>query len=214
MQAIAGDDRGAWRGDVGFFAPGMPMASDTGMEAITGPRDVARAKRETAAAGYAGQKVVVMSPTDDPRIAALANVASDMLRRCGLVVDQQDMGWGTVIRRPASEALPDKGGWSVFFTTLTGLDTSDPASNLALRGNGDAGWFGWPTAPKLESLRDAWLAAPDIAAQKAIAARMQARAFIDFPFLPLGEFTQPTVQNRSLVGTLAGLPLFWNVRRG
>ena len=123
------------------------------------------------------------------------------------------MDWGTVIRRRASRAAPDKGGWSVFFTTFTGLDLADPASNLALRGNGDNSWFGWPKAPELERLRDAWLAAPDLAAQKEIASRIQAQAFVDVPFLPLGQFQQPTVLRRELQGVLTGLPLFWNVRR-
>ena len=213
MQAVAGDDRSAWRADVGFFAPGMAMSSDVGMTAFTGPRDVARAQREIKAAGYAGEPVVVLTPTDYPRINALAQVAADMFKRCGLNVDLQEMDWGSVIRRRTVRSAPDKGGWNVFFTTFTGLDMSDPATNLAMRGNGDAAWFGWPKAPELERLRNAWLAAPDLAAQKDIAASIQAQAFSDVPFLPLGEFLQPTVQRRELTGTLTGMPLFWNVRR-
>ncbi len=213
MQAIAGNATGSWRGDVGFFAPGSPMASDAGMAAITGPRDTERARREIRQAGYGGEAVVVMNPTDYPRISALANVAADMLKRCGLNVDLQDMDWGTVIQRRASKAPPGQGGWNVFFTTFTGVDMSSPAAHLALRGNGTAGWFGWPTAPRLEALRDAWLATDDTAARQHIAAEIQAQAFVDVPFLPLGSFTQPTVQRKNLVGTLTGLSLFWNVRR-
>ena len=214
MEAIAGDRKQSWRADVGFFGPGMAMASDAGMQAITGSRDVERAKREVKAAGYGGEPVVVMSPSDYPRINALASVAADMLQRCGLNVDLQQMDWGTVIQRRASKAAPSQGGWSVFFTTLTGVDMSNPASSLPLRGNGQGAWFGWPTAPKLEALRDRFLAEPDLAAQKRIAADMQEQAFIDVPFLPLGEFIQPTTQRKELVDTLSGLSLFWNVRRG
>ena len=43
MQAIAGEDRSAWRGDVGFFAPASPMASATGLSAHHRP-----ARREPA----------------------------------------------------------------------------------------------------------------------------------------------------------------------
>ena len=213
MQAIAGDARESWRADVGYFAPGMAMASDAGMEAFLSPRDLARARREVQAAGYKGEPVVVLTPTDYPRIAALANVASDMLRQCGLNVDQQMMDWGTVIQRRASKAPPDKGGWNVFFTSFTGLDMSNPASNPALRGNGAGGWFGWPDAPRLEMLRDQWLAESDPVRQHQIAADIQRQAFVDVPFLPLGQFIQPTVQKDNLTGTLRGLSLFWNVRR-
>ena len=214
MQAIAGDNKESWRADVGFFAPGTPMASQVGMEAFTGPRDLERAKREIKAAGYDGAPVVVLSPSDYPRVSALANVAADMLSKCGLNVQLLQMDWGSVIQRRASKAAPDKGGWNVFFTTFTGIDMANPAINQALRGNGTAGWFGWPTSPKLETLRDAWFAAPDLASQQRIAADIQAEAFIEVPFLPLGEFLQPTVQRRDLQGTLKGMPLFWNVRRG
>ncbi len=214
MEAIAGDRKQSWRADVGFFGPGTAMASDAGMQAITGPRDIERAKREIQAAGYGGEPVVVMSPSDYPRINALASVAADMLQRCGLNVDLQQMDWGTVIQRRASKAPPSQGGWSVFFTTLSGVDMSNPAASLALRGNGQGAWFGWPTAPKLEALRDQFLAESDLAAQQRIAAEIQEQAFVDVPFLPLGEFIQPTTQRRDLVDTLNGLSLFWNVRRG
>ncbi len=211
MQAICGDAPGAWRGGIGYFTPGMGMASEAGLSAITGPRDVERARREIAAAGYGGEKVVVLVPSDYARINALANVAGDMLKRCGLNVDMQEMDWGTVIQRRASKKPPAEGGWNVFFTTFTGNDMANPATDLALRGNGS--WFGWAVAPKLEALRDAWLAAPDEAAQRRLAAEMQAQAFVDVPFLPLGQFFQPTVQRKDLVGGLKGLPLFWNIRR-
>ena len=213
MQAVCGDERASWRDGVGFFAPGLPMASDAGLEALTGPRDVGRSRREIAAAGYRGEPVVVLTPSDYPRINALALVAADLLQRCGLNVDLQEMDWGSVIRRRASKAAPVDGGWSVFITTLSGLDMSSPASDLATRGNGADAWFGWPTAPRLEALRDAWLATGDADGQRRIAAQIQQQAFLDVPFLPLGQFVQPTVRRRELIGGLQAMPLFWNIRR-
>jgi peptide/nickel transport system substrate-binding protein len=213
MTAIVGDDRSAWRDNIGFFAPDTPMASNAGMAALAGPHDVARAKQDIAAAGYGGEKVVIMAPGDYPRINALCNVAADLMTRCGLNVDMQTTDWGTVIQRRASKSPPDKGGWSVFITTFTGADMSSPASNLALRGNGANSWFGWPTAPALEKLRNDWLATSDLAAQQRIAAQIQEQAFVDVPFLPLGQFFQPTVQRKTLIDGLKGMPLFWNIRR-
>ena len=213
MQAVCGEDRAAWRDGVGFFAPALPMASEAGLDALTAPRDVARSRREIAAAGYGGEPVVVLAPSDYPRINALALVAADLLTRCGLNVDLQVMDWGSVIRRRTSKAPPSQGGWSVFFTTFSGIDMSSPATNLALRGNGGEGWFGWPTAPRLEALRDAWLTAPDVGEQRRLTAEIQRQAFVDVPFLPLGQFVQPTVRRRELTGGLANLPLFWNISR-
>lgn len=213
MQAVAGDDTTATRTGVGYFTPGAPMASDSGLQALTSQRDPAAVRRALEAAGYRGERVVVMVATDFPTLAALGNVGADMLRRCGMNVDQVTTDWGTIVQRRASRAAPDKGGWNVFFSTFTGLDMMSPAVNSGLRGNGPAAWFGWPDAPRLEALRAEWFAAPDPAAQQAISRQMQLQAFQDVPFLPLGQYFQSTVQRRSLTGTLTGLPLFWNVRR-
>lgn len=213
MAAVVGDDAEAWRDGIGFFAPGTPMASKAGLAVLEGPRDPAKARQAIEAAGYRGEPVVVMTPTDYPRINALATVAADMLKRCGLKVELQETDWGSVIRRRASKAPLAQGGWSAFVTTLTGVDMANPASYLAMRGNGADSWFGWPDAPELERLRDAWLKAPDLEAQRAIAAKLQAQAFVDVPFLPLGQFFQPTVLSKSLTGVLKGMTLFWNIRR-
>jgi peptide/nickel transport system substrate-binding protein len=213
MQAVAGEDRAAWHDRIGFFAPGTPMASEDGLAALDGPHDAEAARAAILKAGYQGEKVVVMTPSDYPRINALCLVAADLMQRCGLNVEVQSMDWGTVIQRRSSKAPTDKGGWSVFVTTLTGADMSSPAGALALRGNGENAWLGWPTAPELERLRNAWLAAPDLATQQKLAAEIQAQAFIDVPYLPLGQFFQPTVRRRELVDGVSGMTVFWGIRR-
>ena len=121
--------------------------------------------------------------------------------------------WGSVIQRRTSKAPIDQGGWSVFFTSFFGVDQFTPATHLGLRGNGEAGWFGWCVSPQLEQLRDAWFEAPDLVAQKAIAVQIQQQAFQDVPYLPTGEYYQPTAYRTSLSGVLKGLPLMWNVKK-
>ena len=62
-------------------------------------------------------------------------------------------------------------------------------------------------------MRSAWFAAPDLAAQKALAAWIQAHALEVGAYLPCGQYFQPTAYRRDLEGMLTGLPLFWNLRR-
>jgi peptide/nickel transport system substrate-binding protein len=213
MSAVVGDAPGASRTGVGLFGLDTPMANDAGLDILRRPRDAAAAKRAIQDAGYKGEKVVLMTPTDYPRVDAMCNVAADLFSRCGLNVDLQATTWGTVIQRRASKEPPDKGGWNAFITTFTGNDMSNPAGMQGLRGNGQNAWFGWPTAPELERLRNDWIIAPDVIAQQQLAAQLQQQFFVDVPFLPLGEFYQPTTQSKQLVGGLTGLPLFWNIRR-
>ena len=56
--------RNNWRDDVGLFGTGTPLASDVGIEVLRSPRDYAAVKRALAEAGYKGEKIVVIAPTD------------------------------------------------------------------------------------------------------------------------------------------------------
>lgn len=214
MAAVIGTDPSLWRDKVAFFPPGTPMASEVGMEALTAPRDYEKVKRDLAAAGYRGEKVVLIAASDFPNLNALSQVGRDMLAKCGLNLEYVATDWGSVVQRRASREPVERGGWSVFFTFFAGLDLFTPASHLPLRGNGQSAWFGWPTMPRIEELRTAWLEAPDLAAQQKLAAEIQAQAFREAPYLPVGQYFQPWSYRRGLTGVLKGLPLFWNVQRG
>jgi peptide/nickel transport system substrate-binding protein len=213
MTAAAGTDHSLWHTPVGAFCPGSPMDTQAGMQALSANPNLDKVRAEIAASGYKGEKVVVMGATDFPIIDAIVNVGVDMMKKVGVNVDYQAMDWGSVVQRRAKKDPPDKGGWNVFFTYWSGLDNFNPAVDTALRGNGANGWFGWPTMPKLEELRAAWFAAPDVAGQKKIAAEIQETVFEDVPFYPLGQLYQPTAYKKELTGVLEGFVLFWNVKR-
>lgn len=214
MEAVAGAERELWKSGSGYFPIASPLANNAGMEALKAKPDMAKVKADLAAAGYNGERTVVMVATDLPALAALGLVGADMLKRAGMNVDVQSTDWGSVVQRRASKEPVEKGGWSVFFTSFFGLDQFTPATHLGLRGNGTAGWFGWADSPKLEALRDEWFRAPDLAAQKEVAARIQQQAFVDVPYLPLGEYSDPTAVSTNLNGVLKGLPLFWGLTKG
>jgi peptide/nickel transport system substrate-binding protein len=84
---------------------------------------------------------------------------------------------------------------------------------LSLRGNGADSWFGWPTAPKIEALRSAWLEASDLNTQKKICAEIQAQVFEDVPYIPLGQYFQPVAHRRDVSGVGKGFPVFWGLQR-
>jgi peptide/nickel transport system substrate-binding protein len=214
MEAVAGEaDPGVIDDHVGFFAPSSPYASDAGMEMMKGKHDLAALKQEVMAAGYKGEKVVFLGAADVPRISAICQVGADMLSKIGLNVDYVSTDWGTVVQRITRKQPIDQGGWSIFGSMWGGYDWYSPAGDAALRGNGADAWFGWPTAPKLEALRDQWLHAPDMASQKAIAREIQMQALQDVPCLPVGLYYQPVAYRNDLTDMLKGLILFTNVRR-
>ena len=98
---------------------------------------------------------------------------------------------------------------------MSPLTSANPGSMLSLRGNGRNGWFGWPTDPRIEELREAWFDAPDLAAQQAICRDIQLQFWQDPPYIPLGQFFQATAYRDTVSGVLPGsFTLFWNVRKG
>src|SRR5512140_284454 len=100
--AIAGDDK---NGKVcpSFFTCGTPMANTAGSEALTGKRDFDKAKALVKEAGYKGEKIILMTATDQPIVHSQALVTQDILKRLGLNVEMAASDWGTMITRRGSK---------------------------------------------------------------------------------------------------------------
>jgi peptide/nickel transport system substrate-binding protein len=213
MTGMVGTDPEFWRDGCGYFCPGTPLANSAGMQALTGKRDLPEVKRAIAAAGYRGERVVVLTPTDIASARALAEITADTLRQLGMTVDAQTMDWATLVQRRAKPEPVDQSGWSIYHTSWSGLDMINPAGHIFLRGNGKAAAPGWPDSPRIEALRESWFAAPDDAAQRAIAEQIQLQAFQDVPYIPLGQYFPRTAYQGNLTGVQKGNPVFWNIRR-
>jgi len=216
MQAIVGTDPKDYHTPHGIFCPGTPMASEAGLEPFKGPRDHDKVKRMLAEAGYAGEKVAMLVATDYPQFKAIGDVAADMFKKIGMNIDYIATDWGTMLQRRNNKGPVDQGGWSCFSTGWEGVDHLDPANHYAVRGNGaePSAWPGWCTSARLEELRTAWFAAPNLAAQQVICRDMQVQAMQDVPSIPLGQFVQQTAYRTNITGVLRGFPVFWNVKKG
>jgi peptide/nickel transport system substrate-binding protein len=214
MIAVTGTEPKLRKTPVGVFCPGMPMATEVGLDVFSSKPDYAAAKKALAAAGYKGEKVVLMGASDFPSLKALAEVAADCLQQAGFNVDYQTMDWGTVVQRRAKKDPIDAGGWNVFCTFWSGFDQANPAVSAFLRGQGGSGPIGWPTSEKIEALRSEWLDAQDLASQKKLADDLQRQAFVDVPYVPLGQYFGNTAFQTNVTGVLDGPAMFWNVKKG
>ncbi|WP_106409189.1 ABC transporter substrate-binding protein [Pseudoroseomonas deserti] len=211
MEAVVGNDPAMYRTPLGFFAPGTPMATTEGLSPLQGPRDYDKVKKEILAAGYKGEKVVLLVPADSVGLKAQGDVAADMMTRAGLNVDYLATDWGTLLARRNRKDAADAGGWNAFVSSWTGADWLNPAVHLALRGNGTA-YPGWSVSPRSETLRQQWFEAPDLAAQQAICRKIQTISMEEVPYYPLGNYFQPTAYRSSVTGVLPGFASFWNVK--
>ena len=185
--AVAGNVPSLWRTGVGLLTPGSPMANDAGLSALTGPRDLARARREIAAAGYKGERVVVPASADAAAAKRAADVGVDMLTKIGLNVDYQIADAGTFMQRRDKKGPVDQGGGAVISLSFPAWIWLIPALPL-IRGNG--AYLGWPKSGRIESLRRQWLEAIDDAKRRELAEAIQVQAFEDVLYIPLAAFTR------------------------
>jgi peptide/nickel transport system substrate-binding protein len=214
MTAVMGDEKSLYRAPVGFFLPGTPSANDAGMDAVRKRHSTDEIKAMLKQAGYAGERVVLMHPTDQTFYDAMSSVVAASLRRVGINLDEQSLDWGTVVQRRTSREPLDKGGWSLFPYGAPAAEYRDPIFATNLRGNGKDAWFGWPSDDKMEAMRTAWMDSTDGAEQKRLDAEIQARAFETVPFIPLGQYLPPSAWRANLTGILKGaVPVFWNVSK-
>ncbi len=212
VTSVSGTDPRYYNDKLGYFCPGTALATDAGMSALTSPRDPAAVKKMLDAAGYGGEPIVLMRPGDLQINALPTDVIADNLSKAGFNVDVQAMDWGSLVQRRAKKEGPTEGGWSAFMSWFSGGDHLNPAIHGLLRGD-DIAANGWCHSPEIERLRAEWGQAPGPAEQADIARKMQVQAFVDVPYIPVGQVAQLTAFRSDLTGMLKGPPLFWNIRR-
>ncbi|MGI4954877.1 MAG: ABC transporter substrate-binding protein [Janthinobacterium lividum] len=211
MQAAQGDDPSLWSTCRSLYPCGTPYERDYGKDLMKA--DVEAAKRMLGQSGYAGQKAVVINPTDFPAIGPLGQVTAALLKQIGMNVELAESDWGTVVQRRTSRESVEKGGWSVFHSFGSATSYATPATSTLVREQGRDAWFGWPNNPSVEAKMQEWLAAPDEASRSSLATAIGAEALEDVATVPVGRFFIKTAFRKSITGVLQGIaPYPYNVR--
>ena len=196
-----------------YFMCGSPNDSAAGTETFKG-QNLEKAKQLLKEAGYNGEKIVVLTPSDPPVQAAAALVTVQNLRKIGVNVEAQAMDWSTLLARRAKKDPIDKGGWHIFHTYSVGYDVVSPVNNAYLQGTCDAAPSGWSCDPKMEELRMAWAKEGDPGKRKKLTDDIQRRAYEQTPYVNFGQFFWPMAYRANLKGLIAtGIPVMWNVEK-
>ena len=213
LRAVVGDQK-FWRTCGAYFMCGAPLETDVGSEALM-QQDFEKAKRLMQEAGYKGEPIILMDPTDIPILHGATLVTAQMLRKIGVNVQVQAMDWSTLTSRRAEKKPPAEGGWHLFHTWATGADVSSPVNNIGVSGGCEAkAWFGWPCDERLEKLRDAWARASEPAKQKEIATELQRVAYDVVPYVNFGQWFLPTAYRKNLQGVIVSpVAFFWNIAK-
>jgi peptide/nickel transport system substrate-binding protein len=214
MATVTANDESAYRVCHSFFPCGTPYGTPPAPDPMAERPTLDRLKQLVRESGYAGEKIVILSPSDFATIAPFGQVGAAVFRDLGMNVELVETDWGAMIQRRANRGPVEQGGWSVFHSWWTGEALVNPAMNAIIRGQGAEGWAGWYESARMEALNSRWLQEPTEQGRAAAVAEMQALAFEEVPSVPLGLFYIRTAYRRTLTGMVEGpAPYPWGVRR-
>ena len=193
-----------------WFICGSPNQTDAGAAPFRKP-DVAKARQLLAEAGYKGEKVVVLVPTDIATLNAAALVTVQTLKSIGVNVDAQTSDWATITARRAKKEAPEAGGWNVYITIAGEFDVNSPMTNAYLSAACGSALPGWPCDKPLDELRAAWVRETVPAKRKELLDRFQVRAFEAVPYAYFGQYSPAYAARKTLknLDQYWGIPTLW-----
>ena len=169
-------------------------------------------------AGYGGEPLVLMDPTDQSNLHMLAQVLSEHMKKVGINVDLQAMDWSTLVSRRAIKTPPpaDRGGWHIFPTAWPSAAMMDPFLNPPLDTSCDGkNWFGWPCDAELAPLRLTYIAARNDEERHRTNEAIQRRFFEAAPYAYAGQYFPPVAYRKDRLRGIVGLaaPVYWNMEK-
>ena len=195
------------------FGCNLPYSSDThGVKIVKS--DIAKAKQLLKEANYKGEPVVILQATDIASSSSMPIVIAQQLRDAGFKVSVQAMDFMTMLSRRANKDVNAKGGWNIFVTTWHVSEILDPVRNFSVSANGEKAWFGWPTVPEVETLREKFLTAATEAERKSIADQLQNVMLDEGVAVTLGQINTVSAYRKTISDVLGSpAPVFWNIKK-
>lgn len=177
--------------------------------------DPEKAKQLFKEAGYAGERVVILQPTNIAWINNIAQLLAATLRKIGVDAKLAPGDWADIATRRGNKGPVEDGGWSIFITSASDYSFRDPIAFAYLAPTGKEGWFGWVKSDEFEALRAKWMDVETLEERKALAREMQ-RLWWDFVgYVYLGRYVLPIARRKTLTG-LVGVPGYvpmWNMEK-
>lgn len=197
-----------------IFVCGSPLETQSKRTYADDKARVEAAKQLFKEAGYQGEPIVILNPTDSALSSSAALVTAQLMREAGLNVDVQSMDWASVVARRPNKGKPSEGGWNIFISNQSGMTASNPLTNLGLAATCEKAWFGWPCDGKIEALRDKFASAETLEERRDIAQALQDQADESVPYISFGQWSQPIAYRSDRLSNILKLPnsfVFWNI---
>jgi peptide/nickel transport system substrate-binding protein len=211
LKAMWGD-ADIWKRCYAFFVCGSPLGSEAGSEPDFGKAKT-KAKNLLSEAGYRGEPIVLLQPTDIAFLSNATLLLAQDLKSIGVAVEVLPMDYSPMVQRRTNKNPPTENGWHILFTWWNGVSSSDPVGNVPLSASCDKAWPGWPCDTAHQALVDEFGRTADAAKRHEPAVKIQESAMRIVPYVPLGVWYQPVSLTSRLKGLIPvpGAMVFWNV---
>ncbi|MFK4492396.1 ABC transporter substrate-binding protein [Bradyrhizobium sp. USDA 336] len=196
-----------------LFGTGTPYVNDANTAWYKKGGDPEKAKQLLKEAGYAGEKVVILQPTNWPQGSNTMQLLALTLRNIGVNAELAPSDWAALVERRSNKGPVENGGWSLYPTSSIDISFGTPLSSERLAMNGSAN--GWATNGEYEALRLRW-ADSTLEERKVLARKMQQIWWDSVGFVFLGQTITPIARRKTLTGLIsypAFLPM-WNMQQG
>ncbi|WP_413990788.1 ABC transporter substrate-binding protein [Labrys okinawensis] len=201
---------------ISMFGNETPYSNDANTGWFKKGGDPERAKQLFQEAGYAGEKVVILAPTDWEPGNISAQLLASQLQKIGVNAELAASEWAGVAARRMKKTSVEEGGWSIFITNWPNSSIGDPIGNPLLTAAGDKSWYGWPTNAEYEALRAKWADTTTMDDRKALARQMQQLWWDFVGVVFIGSVNAPIAYRKSLSGILLptqGMMPLWNIEK-
>ena len=110
MAPVTGNDVDAYRLCHSLFPCGTPYGRPATPDPISETPRLDEARALIQEAGYAGEQIVIINPTDFPSISPFGQVTFGTMKKLGLNVELAETDWGSVLTRRSYRGPVSQGG--------------------------------------------------------------------------------------------------------
>ncbi|MER8855900.1 ABC transporter substrate-binding protein [Mesorhizobium australicum] len=214
MQAAIGNPK-YFKTITSWFGNNTPYTNEENTGWFKKGGDPDKAKQLFSEAGYSGEPVVILQPTDWAPGSNASQLLAAALRKIGVNAELASSDWAGVAARRGKKGPVEEDGWSIFCSSESDSSHANPHTNVAMAANGDKAWYGWPKFDEYEALRAKWTDVDTLEQRQELARKMQKAYWDNVGTVLLGQFFQPIARRKSLTGLISMpevVPM-WNMQK-
>ena len=200
MLAAGFGDTRFFTAEANHFPKGTPFYSAAGADKYN-ERDANKAKAASAAAGYKGETIRILTSRQYDFHYNMALIMAEQLKRAGFKAELTVVDWATLVQRRNDSKL-----WDIYVTHSGQFP--EPMLSPPQLGDGAPGW--WNSPAKTSTLA-ALNQETNPAKRSALWGAVQQVVYDEVPYINVGKFNSLSAKSPALQGYVPSTwPFFWN----